>query len=33
MLRSEGAGKLLILQEHVVRQSIQEIDEVDLVLR
>jgi hypothetical protein len=32
MLRSEGAGELLILQEHVIRQSIQKIDEVDLVL-
>lgn len=32
-LRSEGAGELLIVQEHAVGQSIQEIHEVDLVLR
>ena len=31
MLRSKGAGELLILQEHVVRQSIQEIHQIDHV--
>jgi hypothetical protein len=32
VLRSEGVGELRIVQEHVVRQSIQEIGEVVLVL-
>jgi len=32
MLRSEGVGELRIVQEHVVRQGIQEIDQIDLVL-
>ena len=32
MLRSEGAGEFLIGQERVVRQRVQEIDKVDLVL-
>ncbi len=32
MLRSEGVGELLIRQEYVVRQSIQEIEEIVLVL-